>query len=78
MYLLLRSDKIVLSLLSNSCMGLGVVTVIIAELEGEGVQWSTLFMPSSASQDFVLGYAFIMLLIDTVLYMIIAWSDLLY
>lgn len=54
-------------------MGLGSLSVIIAELGGVGVQWGTLFTPVSSSDDFSLGYAFVMLTVDTLLYMVVAW-----
>lgn len=54
-------------------MGLGTLSVIIAELAGVGVQWGTLFTPSSANDDFSLGYAFVMLIVDIFLYMVVAW-----
>lgn len=68
-----RRDKMGLCLLSNSCMGLGTVSIIIAELAGLGIQWGTLFTPASTSDDFSLGNAFVMLIVDILLYMVVAW-----
>ena len=65
--------KISICLLSNTCMGLGINTVTQREIRGEGAQWKDLFQPSSVDDDFTLGYSFVMLIFDSILYMVIAW-----
>ena len=73
---LVRLDKLGICILSNSCMGVGLVTVITSELSDSGVQWATLTTPASPSDNFHLGYVYLMLAVDTILYMILAWSAL--
>ena len=73
---LIRLDKLGICILSNSCMGVGLVTVITSELSESGVQWATLTTPASPSDNFHLGYVYLMLAVDTILYMILAWSAL--
>lgn len=59
--------------LSNSCVGLGVETIRLLEITGDGAQWESLFQGNPIDDDFKLGYAFIMLIVDAILYMVIAW-----
>ena len=54
-------------------MGLGINTVALLEIQGSGVQWSNLFKDISLDDDFNLGYVFLMLILDSLVYMVIAW-----
>ena len=54
-------------------MGLGIDTIILLEVTGDGAQWKDLFKAISVDNDFKLGYTFIMLIADAILYMVIAW-----
>lgn len=65
--------KIAISLLSNSCVGLGIDVFTLFEITGDGAQWKDLFKAASFDNDFKVGYTFIMLIVDAILYMVIAW-----
>ena len=54
-------------------MGLGINTVAQHEIRGDGAQWKNLFQVTSVDDDFTLGYTFVMLIVDAILYMLIAW-----
>jgi ATP-binding cassette subfamily A (ABC1) protein 3 len=68
-----RRDKLGFSLLSNSAMSLGLQVMFTAELAGPGVQWDTISTLPSTDENLHLGHVCIMLAIDILLYMIIAW-----
>lgn len=59
--------------LSNACMALGVEIISWLELRLEGLQWSNAATPVSANDQFNIGWVFLMLLIETVVYMLLAW-----
>ena len=59
--------------LSNTCLGLGVEVLSRLEQRLEGLQWNNVASPLSADDDFNMAWVFGMLLIDSVVYMIIAW-----
>ena len=59
--------------LSNTCMALGVEIIYRLELRLEGLQWSNAGTPVSADDQFNIGWVFLMLLIETVVYMLLAW-----
>ncbi|CAI7992152.1 ATP-binding cassette sub-family A member 2 [Geodia barretti] len=65
--------KIAFCILSNSCMGLGINTISLLEIRGEGVQWGNFAEDISLDDDFHLGYVFLMLIVDSIVYMLIAW-----
>ena len=65
--------KVGFCILSNTCMGLGVNTISLLEIRGEGVQWDNFYQDISLDDDFHLGYVFLMLIIDSIVYMLIAW-----
>jgi hypothetical protein len=54
-------------------MGLGVNTVALLEIRGEGIQWNNFYQDISLDDDFHLGYVFLMLILDSIIYMVIAW-----
>jgi ATP-binding cassette, subfamily A (ABC1), member 3 len=64
--------KISLSLFSNTAMGLGFNVVIRYEGTQEGLQWHNIFKPVTVDDHFHLGYVLIMLVIDAILYLLIA------
>ena len=72
-YVSFRPVKFGVALLQNSCMGQAITTIILAELSGEGAQWNTIFTPLSNDDDFLIGHAFLMLIADSIIYMVIAW-----
>ena len=59
--------------LSNACMALGIEVITRLELRLEGLQWSNLATPISEDDQFNIGWVFLMLLIETVFYMVLAW-----
>jgi ATP-binding cassette subfamily A (ABC1) protein 3 len=60
--------KIGFCVLSNTCMGLGINTIALLEIRGEGVQWSNFYRNISLDDDFHLSYVFLMLIIDSIVY----------
>ena len=60
-------------ILSNSCVGLGVNVLSILEQREEGLQFSNFATPLSLDEEFHMGWVILMLLIDTFLYMVLAW-----
>ena len=68
-----RGGKVAFCILSNTCMGLGINTISLLEIRGEGVQWDNFSQDISLDDDFHLGYVFLMLILDSIVYMLIAW-----
>lgn len=66
------ATKISLSLFSNTAMALGFNVVIRYEGTQEGIQWHNIFSPVTVDDRFHLGYVFIMLIFDAILYLLIA------
>ena len=66
-------EKVLACFLSNTCMGLGVNVISTLEIREEGVTWSNAAEPVSADDDFNLAIVFTMLIIDSIIYMLIAW-----
>lgn len=64
--------KIIGSLGSNSAMALGFQLIIRHEGTGEGAQWGNVWRPTTPDDDLTLGALMMMLILDTVLYMLIA------
>ena len=60
-------------ILSNTCMGLGVQALSILELRGTGLIWNNIAQPLSSDDPFSLIHVFAMLLMDTVVYLLLAW-----
>ncbi|KAL9700793.1 hypothetical protein quinque_004234 [Culex quinquefasciatus] len=65
-------SKIALCLLSNTAMSYGVMNVIRLEGNQVGLQWSNLFTPSTMDDGLSVGVVIIMLLVDAVIYLLIA------
>ena len=59
--------------LSNACMALGIEVIVQQELRLEGLQWSNAATPLSTDDQFNIGWVFFMLLLETVVYMLLAW-----
>lgn len=64
--------KILASLLSNTAMGLGFKLIVKNELASVGAQWSNVWKSPSPEDGISLGVMMLMLMIDAVLYMLIA------
>ena len=72
-YPLCSETKILSCFLSNTCMGLGVNVLSTLEIREEGVTWANAADNVSADDNFNLAIVFMMLIIDSILYMAIAW-----
>lgn len=57
---------------SNSAIGFGFKLIMRHESTGFGLQWSNLFEPASQDDTFTVGSTLVMLLVDAVLYLLIA------
>jgi ABC-type multidrug transport system fused ATPase/permease subunit len=68
-----RHTKSVACLMSTMCMGFGSRQILIWESRNVGVKWSNIGDPPSVDDDFSVGAAIGMMILDTVLYLIIAW-----
>ena len=71
--MLCRGEKILSCFLSNTCMGLGVNVLSTLEIRGEGLQWDNAGSPLSADDSFNLAAVYGMLILDSFIYMAIAW-----
>ena len=69
-----RPVKLGLCVLTNTCMGLGVTLVSEWEVRQEGLTLDTLLRPLTIEDGFHMGWVLVMLLVDTVLFLLIAWS----
>jgi len=54
-------------------MGLGVNVLSTLEIRGEGSTWANSGKAVSADDDFNLGIVFTMFILDSIIYMLIAW-----
>ncbi|KAL3853226.1 hypothetical protein ACJMK2_016782 [Sinanodonta woodiana] len=68
-----QGEKMAACLLSNIALAFGCNTIAIYEGTGEGAQWSNFYRPGTVDDNFSLLDALGMLLVDTVLYMLVAW-----
>ncbi|XP_062556427.1 phospholipid-transporting ATPase ABCA1-like [Armigeres subalbatus] len=68
---LTTSDKLAASLLLNSAIGFGLRLIGLYEGTTEGIRWSSLFHESDVD-DINLGMIMLMLLVDAILYLLIA------
>ena len=66
-------EKVLACFLSNTCMGLGVNVFSTLEIREEGVTWGNAADPLSVDDDFNIAIVFTMLIIDSIIYMLIAW-----
>ena len=65
--------KVGFCLLSNTCVGLGVEVLSQLELRQEGLRWGNAATPLSADDDFHMAWVYGMLLLDSILYIVLAW-----
>lgn len=63
-------------ILSNTCMGLGVEVISRLEQRLVGIRFDNLFQPLSADDSFNMAWVMGMLLLDSIVYMVLAWSVL--
>ena len=73
MVLIRSGAKIVACFLSNTCVGLGVNVISTLEIRKEGATLSNVGQPVSLDDSFNMGIVFGMLILDSVIYMLIAW-----
>lgn len=74
---LCSAEKVLACFMSNTCMGLGVNVIATLEIREEGILWSNAADPVSADDDFNIAIVFTMLIVDSIIYMLIAWSVIL-
>lgn len=67
------AEKAAACLLSNSAMSVGLLLIGVFEGTTEGVQWDNIGAPATADDNFTFLAVLIMLLVDTVIYLLIAW-----
>ncbi|XP_072399805.1 phospholipid-transporting ATPase ABCA3-like isoform X2 [Diabrotica undecimpunctata] len=66
------STKLLTSLLPNTAMAFGFQVVLMYEGTGDGVSWSTLFKPNTPDDTLSLGLIWVMIVINTIMYLLIA------
>ncbi|XP_013169469.1 PREDICTED: ATP-binding cassette sub-family A member 1 [Papilio xuthus] len=66
------STKLLLSLISNTAMGYAFQMIVICEGTSKGLQWNEFFTSISYHDQFQPGHVVLMLILDTILYMLIA------
>uniref|UniRef100_A0A182PES6 ABC transporter domain-containing protein n=1 Tax=Anopheles epiroticus TaxID=199890 RepID=A0A182PES6_9DIPT len=64
--------KVAMCLLSNSGMSLAMFLTVRLEATAAGLRWSNLFEPATIDDGFNVGIVIIMLLVDAVIYLLIA------
>ncbi|XP_004706220.1 phospholipid-transporting ATPase ABCA3 [Echinops telfairi] len=67
------SQKLLSCLLSNVAMAMGAQLIGKFEAKGTGLQWRDLLTPVNVDDDFSFGQVLGMLLLDSVLYGLVAW-----
>uniref|UniRef100_A0ABM5F152 Phospholipid-transporting ATPase ABCA3 n=1 Tax=Pogona vitticeps TaxID=103695 RepID=A0ABM5F152_9SAUR len=71
--LMSHSQKISSCLISNVAMAMGAQLIGMFEGKGTGLQWKDLMKPVSVDDNFTLAHVLGMLLLDSVLYGLVAW-----
>ncbi|XP_061703260.1 phospholipid-transporting ATPase ABCA3 isoform X2 [Syngnathoides biaculeatus] len=71
--LLSHAQKVSACLISNVAMAMGAQLLGMFEGKGMGIQWSNLFDPVTADDDFSLAQVMALLLFDAVVYALVAW-----
>ncbi|KAG5670263.1 hypothetical protein PVAND_000540 [Polypedilum vanderplanki] len=64
--------KVVMCLFLNTGMALGIDIILRYEGTQEGMQWHNIFKPVSVNDTFHLGHVIIMLIVDAIIYLLIA------
>uniref|UniRef100_A0A8C2JZG5 ATP-binding cassette, sub-family A (ABC1), member 3b n=1 Tax=Cyprinus carpio TaxID=7962 RepID=A0A8C2JZG5_CYPCA len=70
--LLSHAQKVSACLISNVAMAMGL-TFVSCVSSGTGIQWHNLFEPVTVDDDFSLAQVLALLLLDSVLYALVAW-----
>ena len=68
-----QSQKLTSCLLSNVAMAMGAQLIGKFEAKGAGIQWQDLLSPVNVDDAFCFGHVLGMLLLDSVLYGLVAW-----
>uniref|UniRef100_A0A673N665 ATP-binding cassette sub-family A member 3-like n=1 Tax=Sinocyclocheilus rhinocerous TaxID=307959 RepID=A0A673N665_9TELE len=71
--LLSHAQKVSACLISNVAMAMGAQLIGMFEGKGTGIQWHNLFEPVTVDDDFSLAQVLGLLLLDSVLYGLVAW-----
>lgn len=71
--LLSHAQKVSACLISNVAMAMGAQLIGMFEGKGTGIQWCNLFEPVTVDDDFSLAQVLGLLLLDAVLYGLVAW-----
>uniref|UniRef100_A0A673NN47 ATP-binding cassette sub-family A member 3-like n=1 Tax=Sinocyclocheilus rhinocerous TaxID=307959 RepID=A0A673NN47_9TELE len=71
--LLSHAQKVSACLISNVAMAMGAQLIGMFESKGTGIQWHNLFEPVTVDDDFSLAQVLGLLLVDSVLYGLVAW-----
>uniref|UniRef100_A0A8C1CUZ2 ATP-binding cassette, sub-family A (ABC1), member 3b n=1 Tax=Cyprinus carpio carpio TaxID=630221 RepID=A0A8C1CUZ2_CYPCA len=71
--LLSHAQKVSACLISNVAMAMGAQLIGMFEGKGTGIQWHNLFEPVTVDDDFSLAQVLGLLLLDSVLYALVAW-----
>uniref|UniRef100_A0A8C1NAB8 ATP-binding cassette, sub-family A (ABC1), member 3b n=1 Tax=Cyprinus carpio TaxID=7962 RepID=A0A8C1NAB8_CYPCA len=71
--LLSHAQKVSACLISNVAMAMGAQLIGMFEGKGTGIQWHNLFEPVTVDDDFSLAQVLALLLLDSVLYALVAW-----
>uniref|UniRef100_A0A671T4P6 ABC transporter domain-containing protein n=1 Tax=Sinocyclocheilus anshuiensis TaxID=1608454 RepID=A0A671T4P6_9TELE len=71
--LLSHAQKVSACLISNVAMAMGAQLIGMFESKGTGIQWHNLFEPVTVDDDFSLAQVLGLLLLDSVLYGLVAW-----
>ncbi|XP_059046978.1 phospholipid-transporting ATPase ABCA3-like [Achroia grisella] len=66
------TTKLLLSLISNTAMGYAFQLIIMCEGTSKGLQWSDFFNPVSYHDQYKPGHVVLMLILDSIIYMLIA------
>lgn len=66
------STKMSASLMSNTAMSYGFQLICMFETTGAGLQWDNLFSPVTPDDNITMAHVFLMLIIDSIIYMCIA------
>lgn len=66
------SSKLIASLGSNTAMAFGFQVILMYEGTGEGIQWRNIFSPNTPDDSLTLGLIMIMLLVDSIIYLLFA------
>ncbi len=68
-----RGGKVVSCFLSNTCLGLAIDVLSRLESRQEGLLWTNAGEPLSLDDQFNMVIVYVMLIIDSILYFVIAW-----